>query len=81
MVVYTSVIFSILFLFELNSSYVEAVSLILSIQAFKNSLYALIHAMGDLLNTYFSCRYLATSIKDVANLVCSQSDNESGELQ
>jgi hypothetical protein len=30
---------------------------------------------------YFLSRYLATSIKDVANLACSQSEAESGELQ
>jgi hypothetical protein len=37
--------------------------------------------LGRLINIhYLSSKYLATSIKDVANLVCSQSDVESGEL-
>src|SRR5215831_7893270 len=36
--------------------------------------------LGHRADTYFSSKYLATSIKDVANLVCSQSDDESGEL-
>ena len=38
--------------------------------------------LGHLINIpYLSSKYLATSIKDVANLVCSQSDVESGDLQ
>src|SRR6478672_11345210 len=30
---------------------------------------------------YLSCKYFATSINDVANLACSQSEAESGESQ